>query len=145
MSGSTWFKMSAMKTDEQLMSELRAASEGMMMMSESDYPFEVVRIEGVGEVEPDALREMAGSERDAPVETQSMEEFFGASLNEAQWKSAKEIDDARKFQALTAWLKENLSGTRVYRVGRVNMAVYILGRAQLSGNLIGLSTRIVET
>lgn len=127
------------------MSELRAASEGLMMMSESDYPFKVVRVEGAGEIEPDALREMAGSERDAPVETQTLEEFFGASLTEAEWKSTKEIENARRFQALASWLRENLAGARVYRVGRVNIAVYVLGRAQLSGNLIGLTTRVVET
>jgi len=118
--------------------------EGLLFMSESDYPFDVVRLEQRGEITPEKLREMSGEKVDAPVETRTLEEFFRAAMSEAEWKGAKEIEEARRYQALVSWLKENLSGTRVYRVGQINIAVYILGRVA-SGNLLGISTRVVET
>ncbi|HMF58119.1 MAG TPA: nuclease A inhibitor family protein, partial [Pyrinomonadaceae bacterium] len=62
-----------MKTDEQLISEMRQMIEGLLFMSESDYPFDVVRLEQRGEITPEKLREMSGEKVDAPVETRTLE------------------------------------------------------------------------
>jgi hypothetical protein len=41
-------------------------------------------------------------------------------------------------------LEENLADLKVFRVGVVNIPVYIAGRSA-SGNWLGVSTRVVET
>lgn len=131
-----------MRTDEQIIAELKKATEGLMFMSESDYPFEIVRLEG----EPDQqrLRELGAAAADAPVETRSLEEFFRAAASEPEWKKGEELATARRFQSLVRLLKENLSEARVYRVGEINIAVFILGKSA-EGNWLGLQTRVVET
>lgn len=133
-----------MKTDEQLSAELNTATQGLLWMSESDYPFESVRIEEPSEITSDFLRRLSGVEPSTPVETLSAQEFFLRAVSEPEWKSAEELTTARRFQSLLRLLEENLSDVKVYRVGTINMAVYVLGRSP-SGSLLGLKTRVVET
>jgi hypothetical protein len=131
-----------MKTDEQLVEELRGATRGLMFMSESDYPFEVVR----WKTEPthDFLRALTEHDASAPVEGQSASDFFRAPASEADWKGEAELASARKFQSLVRLLEENLTDLRVFRVGEINMPVYVVGRSS-SGSWLGVSTRVVET
>jgi hypothetical protein len=130
-----------MKTDAQLLSELKAASAGLLFMSESDYPFEVVRFD---ESTPAALRQASGEAAAAPVETQSIETFFRVAVSEEDWRSVVERATAKKYQALVALLKDNLTNVKAYRVGSINIAVYLIGQSA-EGNWLGLSTRVVET
>ncbi len=65
-------------------------------------------------------------------------------MSEPEWKPEQERAIARRFQALLRLLKENLDDLKVYRVGTINIAVYIVGRT-VTGNWVGLSTRVVET
>ena len=51
---------------------------------------------------------------------------------------------AASFQSVVRTLRENLTDIRVYRIGEINIPVYILGRSG-SGSWLGLSTRVVET
>ena len=133
-----------MKTDERLIEELEEATRGLSFMSESDYPFEVFRWEGVASLTPEFLRGLTGHDPAAPVETLSAAEFFRVAAAEPSWKGGAELAAARRFQALLRLLEENLSDLRVFRVGTINMPVYVVGRGP-SGGLIGLSTRVVET
>ena len=129
-------------TDEGLLEELREATRGLTYMSESDYPFEVFRWER--EPTPEHLRALAGSEPGAAVETRTAAEFFRAAASEPEWKGAEDLALARRFQRLLRLLEENLADLKVYRVGEINMPVYVVGRSA-SGAWLGLSTRVVET
>jgi hypothetical protein len=138
------FLSGEMKTDEQILSELREASAGLLLMSESEYPFEVVRLETTSEINPAALRRLSGQAPDAQVETQSLEDFFRVAMSEEDWRSPAERAEAKRYQALTALLKENLTDVKAYRVGLVNIQVYLIGLSA-QGSVLGLSTRVVET
>jgi hypothetical protein len=133
-----------MKSDEQVLAELAGAAEGLLYMSESDYPLEPFRLEGAGLPTPEILRESAGEAADAPVRVLSLEEFFRAPTSEPSWKGEAELPTARRFQALVRALRENLSDLKAYKVGSINMRVYVLGRSA-AGTWLGLSTRVVET
>ena len=133
-----------MKSDEQLLEEFGRASAGLMFMSEADYPFETVRRDGPAEPTPQALREMAGAGADAPVEVQSLERFFRAATAEPDWKGERERAEAKRYRGLARLLRENLEDLKVYRVGEINLAVFVLGRSAC-GNWLGVSTRVVET
>jgi hypothetical protein len=132
-----------MKSDEQLTEELRDATRGLLFMSESDYPLEVFKW---GSAEPtlEFLRGLAGKDSSAPVETQEAGEFFRAAASEPEWKGESELAVARRYKALLRLLESNLSDLKVYRVGLIDMNVYVAGRAP-SGNWLGVSTRVVET
>ncbi|HEY0324071.1 MAG TPA: nuclease A inhibitor family protein [Pyrinomonadaceae bacterium] len=133
-----------MKTDEQLIKELEQAIAGLLFMSESDYPFQTFLWKDNVEVTEGYLRELAGKGVDAPVTAQSVDEFFRAAVSEPDWKGAEEIAVAKRYQALVGWLKENLSNLKVYRVGEIDIQVYIQGSSG-SGSWIGISTRVIET
>ena len=139
-------KKLALKSDEQILAELGRAADGLWYMSESDYPLKPIRVEAAGDfVLPVRLREMAGAGADARVETRSLEEFFheGAAVlipREGNDKRPR----AASFQHVLRTLGEHLTDIKVYRIGEINISVYILGKGG-SGNWLGLSTRIIET
>ena len=135
-----------MKSDDEILAEIGRAAEGLLFMSEADYPLEPLRLEEAGGEEPSRgrLRELAGRPEDAPVEVVTPEHFFRAAVAEPSWKQGEELAAARRFQNLLRVLKAELSDLRVYRVGEIQIAVYVLGKSP-SGSWLGLSTRAVET
>ncbi|MDT7543530.1 MAG: hypothetical protein QOE33_3434 [Acidobacteriota bacterium] len=132
-----------MNDDDGLEQELREATQGLTFMSESDYPVEVVRWDKSTEPTPEFLRRLAGEDAQAPVETTTVEEFFRVAASETEWKGAAEIETARRYQKLVKLL-EGLSDLTVYRVGTINIPVYVVGRSA-SGDWLGVATRVVET
>ena len=134
-----------MKSDEEILSELARAAHGLLFMSESDYPLEPFRLDARGP-EPDLarLRQLAGAPADARVEVTTPEKLFAVAAGQQPWKGEAELSTARRFRRLLGVLGAELGDLRVYRVGEVNIAVYVLGRSP-SGSWLGLSTRVVET
>lgn len=133
-----------MKTDEQLTAELRAAAEGLLYMSETDAPLEIVRWQGAQTLTHDLLRREAGKDADAPVEETTAAHVFRAATSEPEWKGEEELRTARRFQSLARLLEENLAGLTAYRVGQIDISIYLLGKTH-EGNWLGLATRAVET
>jgi hypothetical protein len=133
-----------MKSDEEIIEELKRMTTGLLFMSESDYPFEVVYREGQNEMSPEYLRELSGQPADSRVEVKSVDDFFRVAVSEPDWKGEAEIAVAGRYQALLRLLKENLDELKVYRVGEINIPVFIIGRSK-TGNWLGVSTRVVET
>jgi Nuclease A inhibitor-like protein len=133
-----------MKSDDQLIEELKKATEGLLFMSESDYPFETICWKGLPEVSSEFLRTQAELSVDAPVETINLDDFFQVAASDAEWRSVESRQAALKYRNLIALLKENLDNVKVYKLGRVNMPVYIVGQSK-TGNWLGISTRVVET
>lgn len=131
-----------MQNEQEMIERLREATKGLLFMSESDYPFEIVSWDE--EITPEFLRQQAGAEPEAPVEEQSVADFFSVAAGEQEWKAESAIATAKQYQALIKLINDNLADVRVYRVGRINLAVYVAGRST-SGKTIGVSTRIVET
>ena len=130
-------------TDEQLLKELREATRGLTFMSESDYPFEVFNW---GEAVPtdEFLRGLTGESPDAPVKTRTVADFFRVAASEAEWKNEELLAAAGVYRKLLRLLAQNLTDLKVFRVGAVNIPVYVAGRAA-SGGWLGVSTRVVET
>lgn len=134
-----------MKSHEQILAELDRAVHGLWYMSESDYPLEAVLLEGTGEPDPDRLRELAAAPAAARVETRELEEFFrdAAAVRITGAGTTKTAGPA-SFADVLRILKENLADIRVYRIGAINIPVFVLGRSD-SGTWLGVRTRVVET
>lgn len=113
------------------------------MMSESDYPFDVICFEQTTEVTRDFLRRVI-KQPDAFVAQESVDDFFRAAVTEHEGQTKEARQALERFLKLVETLKRNLADVRVYKVGEVNIAVYIVGRAP-SGRWLGLLTRVVET
>lgn len=133
-----------MKSTEELLDELRGAAEGLTFMSESDHPVEVVRLEGAEAPTHERLRRLAGLGPESAVEEVGVEHFFRVAAGEQEWKGEAELMTARRFQRLVGLLKSNLRDLKVYRLGEIDIKVYVLGRTH-SGDWLGVQTRVVET
>ena len=133
-----------MKSDKDIIENLQQSTAGLWMMSESDYPFEVINLDGETNLSVDYLRERAAKTSNDPVSTAALEDFFRASTSEAEWKNAEQIATARRFQNIVRSFKEELTETKVFKIGRIDITVFILGKSP-QGNWLGLSTRVIET
>jgi outer membrane translocation and assembly module TamA len=133
-----------MKSDKEIINELQQATVGLLMMSESDYPFKVVSIEGKEKLTPEYLRKLAGKNNGDTVEIREIDDFFRNAVSEPEWKNESQIATARQFQNLVKLLQGEVSDTRVYRIGEIDITVFLLGKSH-EGNWLGLSTRVIET
>ena len=123
---------------------LKQASKGLLFLSESDVPFEVIHWPAQGELTPPKLLQLTEHPPDAPVKVVSVDDFFAIATQEEDWHDEEEQETVQRFQNLVSVLKQNLSQLQVYRIGSTNIDAYIVGVAQ-SGDWAGLSTKLVET
>lgn len=129
---------------DSIAAELKQASEGLLILSESDAPFEVVRWPAQGQLTPAKLLQLTEHPADAPVEVVNVDEFFAIATQAEDWHDEEEREIVQRFQNLVSVLKQNLSNIQVYRVGSINIDAYIVGVTP-NGDWMGLSTQLVET
>ncbi|MBN3909844.1 MAG: nuclease A inhibitor family protein [Nostoc sp. NMS1] len=127
----------------EIVEKLKEASTGLLMMSESDYPFEVVLWEGAAPATQEKILQLTGSQN-LPVEVVDLDYLFRNCAFEQEWHDELQKKDVKRFQTLVQTLKDNLSDISVYRVGQINIDAYIIGQTQ-NGDLAGLVTKLVET
>ncbi len=128
--------------DHELITQLSQAVEGLLWLSESDYPFETVYLENVDNIETKLL-ELTNSNAKTKIEIRDIDCFFHRVTQEDNWDE-DELEECKRYQALVKLLKTQLQDIKVYRVGEWEIQVYILGKTE-SGNVAGLSTMVVET
>ncbi|MBD2341842.1 nuclease A inhibitor family protein [Calothrix sp. FACHB-156] len=132
------------KTNSEILEHLRLASDGLFMMSESDYPFENFLWEDKAPVTPQKVVQQTNHPQDTPVQVITVDDFFSTATTPEDWHGEEEKAIVNKFQALVQTLKENLSNLQVYRLGSKEIDVYVVGKTP-AGNLAGISTKVVET
>jgi hypothetical protein len=128
---------------EALLHSLDEAARGLLFPSESDFPLTPFRWDS-GPPSPEALRRAQCLDEDAPVEILTVEALFAPLVEPPEWSDAKARAEAERYRRLVELLQENLTDLCVYRVGRIEIDVYILGR-HASGAWLGLKTKVVET
>src|SRR4051812_11795924 len=101
---------------------LQTASKGLLYPSETDEPFEPFSWgKASGDLTPRKVGRLAGASAKAVVEEQSLADFF-------KDLTADGADDAEEFRRLRQAVEAKLSGARMFRVGKVNIDVYVVGR-----------------
>ncbi|MEG4587271.1 nuclease A inhibitor family protein [Microcoleus sp. MOSTC5] len=129
---------------DSIATQLKQASEGLLFGSETDAPFEVIHWQVQEELTPTKLLQLTNHPPDAPVEMRTVDEFFAIATAQEDWHDREERETVQRFQNLVSVLKQNLSQLQVYRVGSIEIDVYIVGVTD-GGELAGLSTKLVET
>ena len=132
-----------MTMSSEIVEKLKEASTGLLMMSESDYPFEVVQWEGAAPATQEKILQLTGSQ-DLPIEVVDLDYLFRNCAFEQEWHNELQKKDVKKFQKLIQMLKDNLTDICVYRVGQINIDAYIIGQTK-DGHLAGVVTKLVET
>lgn len=130
--------------DSELINHLKQASEGLLWLSESDYPFETVYWENLNCLDSSKLLQITDHDLSTKVEVKQLEQFFQQATEAKDWYNTQEIAECQRYRALVNLLQTHLKEIQVYRVGEVEIDVYILGKTEF-GSIAGLSTKVVET
>lgn len=131
-----------MKTAE-IIDLLTKATTDLLWSSESDYPFEIVTWPQETELIPMVLfGDLAAPEQ--PIETMTLTDLFAPVLTIEDWYEATELAQVDRYTDLLDAIESNLVDPQVFRVGEVEIAIYIVGKTP-DGDLVGLKTHVVET
>lgn len=135
-----------MKDNSLVISALQNQAEGLYFISEADHAFAIVEWQ-IKDITPKYLSSLTISSAinsTNKVEEVSFTEFYDKyAVANAEHSEAKRAR-AESYKKLFDVLTENLTDLRVYRLGEVQVAIYIVGRAS-GGGWLGLSTAAVET
>lgn len=124
-----------------IQNKLENAASGLLMMSESDYPFEYINTNERQLNDALALK-LAGKPEGTPVEHTTIEHLLRNLIDPTS--GSVNLATAQRFQQLMATLKQELSNLAVYRVGEVQVEVFILGLTA-EGTVGGMRTMLIET
>ncbi len=132
--------------DTNVIEALKQASANLLMMSESEYPFEVISWAGEDSeiLTTSKILQLANHPQDSLIEEVELEYFFRNCAFEKDWHDEDQKQEVVKFQALLNVLRNNLQGIKVYRIGAVDIDVYIIGKTE-NDDLAGLSTKVIES
>ncbi len=124
---------------------LKQSSTGLLMMSESEYPFEVINWGSKCEpLTTQKILQITNHPQDSLIEEVELEYLFRNIAFAQEWHDEHQKQEVVKFQTLFNTLKDNLEEIKVYRVGTSSIDIYIIGKTP-TDDLIGLSTKAIET
>lgn len=129
--------------DTALLDTLKQASAGLQYTSESDYPFDVFSWQTDTLTAEQVLIETKHPEN-TPVQVWDLDKFFDQATEEKDWYGPEDKKTVARYKHLVHTLQTTLSDIQVYRVGEIELDVYIVGKTP-EGSLAGLSTKVVET
>ena len=122
-----------MKTDNQILEDLKDRTKGLIWISESDFPFQSV-------INPNINLNNAIAISDLPS-------LFSHVTKIKKEMSRGERSIVHQFQRLEKYLIKHLKDVKVYKFKTEDISIfdlYILGKSK-SGALIGIKTTIGET
>ena len=122
--------------------QIKDASEGLLFISETDHPFEVVEFKS-DNIEKE-IKRLAQKPADALIEKQAIDYFFRNMVKTYPGYFEEQQSIAFRFLKLQELLKQALKDVQVYRVGSIQVDVFIIGRLH-DGSFGGLKTKVVET
>lgn len=124
---------------------LRKATHGLLYMSESDEPFDVIHLDKPKDTFGAAdARMVAGRPADCLVQEERLDEFFNELAQNHDWHGPSETEDVRRYRELWLFFRNRLADATVFRLGEVQVDIIIIGRAA-DGQWVGVETRAVET
>ena len=120
----------------ELEAELAPIIEGLLYMSESDYPFDpyVVADAASGPILSARMLDLLGLPPATVIEQRSYDEFFTPYV----------LAQDPRFGQMRSVLEAHLTDTVVFRVGEIHIDVYVVGRTAC-GEVAGLHTVAIET
>ncbi|MBD2123414.1 nuclease A inhibitor family protein [Trichocoleus sp. FACHB-262] len=129
---------------EELVGLLQRCVDGLLCLSESEVPFQVFIWELQSPITPDMVLQQTQHPSNCPVEVVDLDQFLEVADQEQDWHGIEEKEQVKRYQHLVEVIKNNLSDVQVYKIGKIKIDVYILGRIA-SGQIAGISTQVVET
>jgi hypothetical protein len=120
---------------------LEEAASGLLMMSESDNPFTFFNTDEAV-IDENLVLKLADKPPGTLVEKSSVDYLLRNVTNPAS--GSVDAQTAERFRNLAAQLNRELSHIEVYRVGEVQVDVFIIGQTA-EGKVSGMRTLLIET
>ena len=135
-----------MITDNDLKNILSEAANGLLFISELDYPFEVFVWNNTKETKlnKEEIFKLTKGKPEDTIEDFDFDFLFSIHTMDQDWHSPEDSKRVLRFRNLVKVLKENLKDIKVFRRGKIYIDVYVVGRAP-SGNIAGVSTKQMQT
>ena len=130
--------------NEDLAAQIKAITDGLYYMSETDaeiFPFVGKPAESVSAAE---ISGQIGAGKDLPIEEKNFADFFAPLVGVEDWYGDEENATVRKFEALKSLLEKNLKDLKVFKIGKIQIDIYIVG-LDARNILTGVQTKAVET
>ncbi len=131
---------------EALQAHLENLTEDLLYMSESDYPFDFVSFDGSGDKAPslEGLLERLDLPDDTVTDQETVDQFFHWLTRDEAGMTEEERAEAQRYRDLRQALEANLDDLAIFRIGEIEIRVYLIGR-DACGRWSGLATTSVET
>jgi hypothetical protein len=130
-------------TTAEIIDRLQQATIDLLWSSESDYPFEIVSWERDVEMTPTGLF-CDSNAANLAIESIPLTDLFAPVLTIEDWYEAEELTLVDRYTELLSSIESNLSQVKVFRVGEIEISIYIVGKTP-DGDIVGLKTHVVET
>ena len=78
------------------------------------------------------------------IEQITLADLFTPVLTVEDWYEADELAQVHRYTELHDAIETNLTDVEIFRVGEVEIAIYIVGKTP-DGDVVGLKTHVVET
>ncbi|MGI4820448.1 MAG: nuclease A inhibitor family protein [Janthinobacterium lividum] len=130
--------------DDATTAQLQKMTAGLNFISESDAPLEAVSYDApAGDLSNSALLQLLGEPAQAKVEAVELTQFL--RNHTADNGVLGDVTLANRYKALQMYMKQELEGAQVYRIGTgPQVHAYALGR-DAAGKLVGFKTVLTET
>ncbi|MCY7346795.1 MAG: nuclease A inhibitor family protein [Pyrinomonadaceae bacterium] len=129
---------------DDLSEQIKQAAAGLIYISETDAEILLFIGKQAENISKDLLLSQTGNAADALVAEASFTEFF-ARLTEIQdWFGDEEKETVKKFVFLKELLEKNLRDLRVFKIGKIQLDIYVVG-LDAENNFLGIQTKAVET
>ncbi len=133
-------------TNLEIFEQLNEAAKGLEWMSESDYSFEAFIWE-FGEkisLDNEVVLKITKHSLDTPIKVIEFDSFFRGAITCEDWYDSEEADTVKRYQELVRIIKQYLSDLKVFKLGEIEIDVYIIGKTN-TGDYAGLATVSIET
>jgi hypothetical protein len=130
----------------EIMEQLAISIDGMLWISETDAPFEIVNwaVPLTAKLTEKKLLKSLGLAKDLSTTPQDLDTLLQPILEPQDWHGEEEKEIIRRYENLRDFLKQNLTDLQVYRCGEIEITICILGKNP-DGKWVGLKTQAVET
>jgi len=130
--------------EDELKKQLKKVSEGLFFISETDaeiLPFFGRQAQAVTKEE---ILKQSENAANTPLEERDFAGFFKRLTEIQDWFGDEEKATAQKFAELRDLLQRNLRDLKVFKIGKIQIDVYVVG-LDAENNLLGIKTKAVET
>ena len=127
-----------------MINALEKLTKDLIFISETDSLVLPVELSRATEVSAEELARLAHIDRSMNIEEIPLERFFARLTKKEEWHGSREIERAKRFVKLEKHLHESLRDIKVFKVGRVQREIFVVG-LDADDRLSGIRTKSVET